>query len=94
MEASCCLVGGVEVWVGNESGQVFVMTLMRIELYCLLLVWRISTKTSFWFKSVGCVGALAWRLWLMYSGGRSVDSNSWSSVLVIFETFDLIRTEN
>ncbi len=30
----------------------------------------------------------------MYSGGRSVDSNSWSSVLVIFETFDLIRTEN
>ena len=59
MEASCCLVGGVEVWVGNESGQVFVMTLMRIELYFLLLVWRISTKTSFWFKSVGCVGALA-----------------------------------
>ena len=39
MEASCCLVGGVEVWVGNESGQVFVMTLMRIELYCLLLVF-------------------------------------------------------
>jgi len=30
----------------------------------------------------------------MYSRGRSVDSNSWSSVLVIFETFDLIRTEN
>ena len=22
MEASCCLVGGVDVWVGNESGQV------------------------------------------------------------------------
>ena len=60
----------------------------------LLLVWRISTKTSFWFKSVGCVGELAERLWLMYSGGRSVDSNSWSSVLVIFETFDLIGTEN
>ena len=59
MEASCCLVGGVEVWVGNESGQVFVMTLMRMEVYCLLLVWRISTKTNFWFKSVGCVGALA-----------------------------------
>ena len=51
-------------------------------------------KTSFWFKSVGCVGELAERLWLMYSGGRSVDSNSWSSVLVIFETFDLIGTEN
>ena len=59
MEASCCLVGRVDVWVGSESGQVFVMTLMRIELYCLLLVWRISTETSFWFKSVGCVGALA-----------------------------------
>ena len=59
MEASCCLVGGVVVWVGNESGQVLVTTLMRMEVYCLLLVWRISTKTSFWFKSVGCVGALA-----------------------------------
>ena len=30
----------------------------------------------------------------MYSRGRSVDSNLWSSVLVIFETFYFIRTEN
>jgi hypothetical protein len=30
----------------------------------------------------------------MYSGGRSVDSSSWSSVVVIIETFDLIGTEN
>ena len=30
----------------------------------------------------------------MYSRGRSVDYNSWSSVLVIFEMFDLIGTEN
>ena len=59
MEALCCLVGGVDVWVGNESGQVFVMTSMSMELDDLLLVWRISTETSFWFKSVGCVGALA-----------------------------------
>jgi hypothetical protein len=59
MEALCCLVGGVDVWVGNESGQVFVMTLMRMEVDDQLLVWRISTKMSFWFKSIGCVGALA-----------------------------------
>ena len=53
MEASCCLVGGVDVWVGNESGQVFVMTSMSMEVDDLLLVWRISTKMSFWFKSIG-----------------------------------------
>ena len=53
MEALCYLVGGVDVWVGNESGQVFVMTLMSMEVDDLLLVWRISTKMSLWFKSIG-----------------------------------------
>ena len=65
---SCHVLGNFgREWVGNRhvlfpactEGKKDEEAKVTECITVLLLVWRISTKTSFWFKSVGCVGALA-----------------------------------
>ena len=51
-------------------------------------------KMSFWSRRGGYVGASGQKWWLMHSGGKSVESNSWSSVVAMLKTSEVTGMEN
>ena len=49
---------------------------------------------SFWSRRSGYVGASGQNWRLMHSGGKSVESNSWRSVVAMSETLEVTGMEN
>ena len=49
---------------------------------------------SFWSRRSGYVGASGQNWWLMHSGSKSVESNSWRSVVAMSETLEVTGMEN
>jgi hypothetical protein len=49
---------------------------------------------SFWSRRSGYVGASVQNWWLMHSGSKSVESNSWRIVVAMSETLEVTGMEN